>query len=156
MSSADSPSVVLQFDTSGQMATRARLGKAAAAAAAGAEKMLLTPRKIFGGGQGAVTELDSEALPQATGLRARDETPLSTEPQARMSSDDKESTSAIMLQLQLMQGEQKKGMHQQQTMQQRMDERFDELRDEMQREREERCKEMQQLRSEQSTIKAQA
>jgi hypothetical protein len=51
------------------MATRARLGKEAAAAVAGAEKMLLTPRKIFGGRQAAGAELDSEALPQSTGLR---------------------------------------------------------------------------------------
>ena len=140
------------------MAFSTRAKKAAAAAVAGAERILLTPRKIFGGGQAAGTEPDSEALPQSTGPRARDdvplqspaplariskahadgeimvqtgdEAPLSTEPQARMSSDDKASTSAVMLQLQLMQEEQKKG-------QQRMDARFDELRDEMKQERNE-------------------
>ena len=85
-------------------------------------------------------------------VQTGDEAPLSTEPQARMSSDDKASTSAIMLQLQLMQEEQKKG-------QQRMDARFDELRDKMKQERNELRNELrsetQQLRSEQSTLKAQ-
>jgi hypothetical protein len=98
------------------MATRARLGKAAAAAVAGAERILLTPRKIFGGGQAAGTKPDSEALPQSTGLRASDDVPLqSPAPLARIS--NAHADSEIMEQLrviqegqQLMQEEQHKGM----------------------------------------------
>ena len=103
-------------------------------------------------------------------VQTRDEAPLSTEPQASMSSDDKESTSAIMLQLQRMQEDQQTGMQQlQQNMQQHLDELRsemhemkhegtvlrNELRSEMQQWRSVIQNKMNSLEKEQSTLKTQ-
>jgi hypothetical protein len=131
------------------MATRA---KQAAAAITGAAEILLTPRKIFGRGQAAGADLNIESTPPATGL---------TEPQARMSSDHNESTSAIMHQLQQnMQEEQQKGhapaAAEHAAAYGRVARNLqNSVTQELQQELEALCNEMQQLRSEQSTLKAQ-